>query len=74
MTDTDIRQVECLVKTWVADSIPVQQQLTPLKQAMAQGDVVYLDNAVGSQSNIYHHDIPETISALLTIIFSLDYF
>ena len=52
MTDTDIRQVECLVKTWVADGIPVQQQLTPLKQAMAQGDVVYLDNAVGSQSNI----------------------
>ena len=52
MPDTDIRQVECLVKTWVADSIPVQQQLTPLKQAMAQGDVVYLDNAVGSQSNI----------------------
>lgn len=47
MTEKHLEEVDSLVKSWIRERITVHRELNPLKQAIAAGDVVYMDNVVG---------------------------
>lgn len=46
VTDDNIRHVEELVSSAIAADIPVKRELVPLKEAVNQEGVVYLDNVI----------------------------